>query len=155
MCLMISMFTIHNGSFHSIHTDNVGVECRNFPLHYELNQIITFPTSISDAPNQFSSLIDLFLTSIPELCTPTQLPPLGSSDHCVVCVSIDMPLKSSTEVPFHRPIFRYAQADWDSFRSYIADGPSQPAFERRNDVETTPSLNVDMTSKLSRNGDAR
>ena len=126
-------FNVHHVQWltHSNHTDNVGVECFNFSLAYELKQIIPFPTRVPDTANHFPSLLDLFLTSVPEFCTPTRLPPLGSSDHCVVSVSIDMPSKCSSEVPFHRTSYRYAQADWDNFRSYIADGPFNFFFKFR------------------------
>ena len=110
-------FNVHHVQWltHSNHTDNVGVECFNFSLAYELKQIIPFPTRVPDTANHFPSLLDLFLTSVPEFCTPTRLPPLGSSDHCVVSVSIDMPSKCSSEVHFHRTSYCYAQADWDNF----------------------------------------
>ena len=131
-------FNVHHVQWlvHSNHTDNVGVECYNFSLAHELSQIVNFPTRIPDVPNQFPSLLDLFLTSIPEFCTPTQLPPLGSSDHCVISVSIDLPLKASNEVPFHRTSYRYAQADWDNFRSYIACGPFEHFFKFRASKST-------------------
>ena len=66
-------FNVHHVQWlvHSNHTDNVGVECYNFSLAHELSQIVNFPTRIPDVPNQFPSLFDLFLTSIPEFCTPT------------------------------------------------------------------------------------
>ena len=126
-------FNIHHVQWltHSNHTDNVGVECFNFSLAYELKQIIPFPTRVLDTANHFPSLLDLFLTYVPEFFTPTRLPPLGSSDHCVVSVSIDMPSKCSSEVPFHQTSYRYAQADWDNFRSYIAEGPFNSFFKFR------------------------
>ena len=132
-------FNVHHVQWlvHSNHTDNVGVECYNFSLAHELSQIVNFPTRIPDSPNQFPSLLDLFLTSIPEFCTPTQLPPLGSSDHCVISVSIDLPLKASNEVPFHRTSYRYAQADWDNFRSYIACGSFEHFFKFRASKSTS------------------
>ena len=126
-------FNVHHIPWltHSNRTDNVGVDCYNFSIAYELSQIISFPTRIPDSPNQFASLLDLFLTSVPEFCTPTQLPPLGTSDHCTISVSIELPVKASTEVPFHRTVYRYSQADWDNFRSYIADAPVKHFYKFR------------------------
>ena len=117
-------FNVHHVQWltDSNYTDVVGVECFNISLAYELNQIIPFPTRVPDAANHFPSLLDLFLTSVPEFCTPTRLPLLGSSDHCVVSLTIDMPSKCSHEVAFHGTSYRYAQADWDNIRSYISDG---------------------------------
>ena len=34
----------------------------------------------------------------------------------------------SKEVPFHRTIYRYSDADWDSFRSFVADMPREYIF---------------------------
>ena len=33
-------------------------------------------------------------------------------------------------MPFHRTIYRYADADWDSFRTFIADSPRHHIFKR-------------------------
>ena len=69
----------------------------NVIIFLSLMSLPRFPTRIPDIPGQFPSLLDLFLTSVPEFCTPTRLPPLGSSDHCVISISIDMTVKSTSE----------------------------------------------------------
>ena len=53
-------FIVHHVQWltHSNHTDNVGVECFNFSLDYELKQIVPFPTHVPDAANHFPSLLD-------------------------------------------------------------------------------------------------
>ena len=40
-------------------------------------------------------------------------PPLGNSDHVVVSVSIDFPINSKQDTPFHRVAYDYSRADWD------------------------------------------
>ena len=47
-------------------------------------------------------------------------PPLGNSDH-VVSVSVDFPLNSKWDVPFHRITYDYSSADWDGLRDYLRD----------------------------------
>ena len=134
---LLDVYITSCGRWDSNHADNVGVECFNFSLAFELKQIIPFPTRVPDTANHFPSLFDLFLTYVPEFCTPTRLSPLGFSDHCVVSVSIDMPSKCSSEVSFHRTSHSYTQADWDNFRSYIADGPFNLFFKFRTSKLTS------------------
>ena len=40
-------------------------------------------------------------------------PPLENSDHVVVTVSIDFPINSKHNVPFHCVAYDYSYADWD------------------------------------------
>ena len=53
-------------------------------------------------------------------------------------VRVDAKCKESTDVPFHRTIYRYSKADWDSFRSFIADVPITSIF--RNGASKITSL---------------
>ena len=109
---------------HSNKSDDAGVGCYEFALSHDLKQLIDYPTRIPDAENQFSSLLDLFLTSCPDECKPSPPhPPFGTSDHVVISVTVNFPPKQSTEVPFHRTVYRYRKADWDSFRFFLADMP--------------------------------
>ena len=48
-------------------------------------------------------------------------PPLGNSDHVVVSVSIDFPINSKQDSPFHRIACNYSCADWDGLRDYLRD----------------------------------
>ena len=56
--------------------------------------------------------------------------PLGTSDHSVVSIRVDARCKESPDAPFHRTIFRYDQAEWDNFRSFIADAPLSVFFNK-------------------------
>ena len=40
-------------------------------------------------------------------------PPLGNSDHLVVSISIDFPINSKQDTPFHRIAYDYCRADSD------------------------------------------
>ena len=47
--------------------------------------------------------------------------PLGNSDHVVVSVSIDFPLNSQQNVPFHHITDEYSQADRDSLHDHLGN----------------------------------
>ena len=56
-------------------------------------------------------------------------PPLGNSDHVVVSVSIDFPIDSKQDVPFHRVVYDYFRADWDGLRDHLRDVPWEDIFK--------------------------
>ena len=88
-------FNVHHTNWltHSRGTDRPGEGCYNFALSQDLTQIVSFPTRIPDCGGQEPSLLDLFLTTNPDICSATSYPPLGSSDHVVVSVSVDFKVK--------------------------------------------------------------
>ena len=56
-------------------------------------------------------------------------PPLGNSDHVVVSVSIDFPLNTKQDTPFHRMAYDYSHADWDGLRDHLRDVPWKDVFK--------------------------
>ena len=56
-------------------------------------------------------------------------PPLGNSDHVVVSVSIDFPINSKQDTPFHRVAYDYSRADWDGLRDHLRDVPWEDIFK--------------------------
>ena len=56
-------------------------------------------------------------------------PPLGNSDHVVVSVSIDFPINSKQDTPFHRVAYDYSRADWDGLRDHVRDVPWEDIFK--------------------------
>ena len=61
----------------------------NFPISYDLTQMVNFPTHIPDCDSQNPALLNLFLSSDASTCSTMAFLPLGSSDHVVVSVSIE------------------------------------------------------------------
>ena len=57
------------------------------------------------------------------------LPPLGNSDHVVVSVSIDFPVNSKQDAPFHGVAYDYSRADWDGLRDHLRDVPWEDIFK--------------------------
>ena len=55
--------------------------------------------------------------------------PLGNSDHVVVSVSIDFPINSKQDTPFHRVAYDYSRADWDGLCDHLGDLPWEDIFE--------------------------
>ena len=56
-------------------------------------------------------------------------PPLGNSDHVVVSVSIDFPINSKQDTPFHCMAYDYSRADWDGLRDHLRDLPWEDIFK--------------------------
>ena len=46
-------------------------------------------------------------------------PPLGNSDQVVVSVSIDFPINSKQDTPFHPMAYDYSRADWNGLRDHL------------------------------------
>ena len=57
----------------------------------DLTQMVNFPIRIPDYDSHSPALLDLFLSSDASICSTMTSPPLVSSDHVVVSVSIDFP----------------------------------------------------------------
>ena len=55
--------------------------------------------------------------------------PLDNSDHVVVSVSIDFPINSKQDAPFHRIAYDYSHADWDGLRDHLRDVPWEDIFK--------------------------
>ena len=76
-----------------------------------------------------SALLDLFLSSDASICSTMAFPPLGNSDHVVVSVSIDFPINSKQDTPFHRVAYDCSRADWDGLRDHLRDVPWEYIFK--------------------------
>ena len=57
------------------------------------------------------------------------LPSLGNSDHVVVSVSIDFPINSKRDAPFHRIAYDYSRADWDGLHDHLRDVSWEDIFK--------------------------
>ena len=56
-------------------------------------------------------------------------PPLGNYDHVVVSVSIEFPVNSKQDAPFHRVPYDYSRADWDGLCDHLRDVPCENIFK--------------------------
>ena len=63
--------------------------------------MVNFPTQITDCDSYSPALLHLFISSDASIYSTMPFPPLGGSDHVVVLVSIDFPLNSKRDAPFH------------------------------------------------------
>ena len=124
-------FNVHHKDWltYSGGTDRPGELCYNFSISNNLTQIVNFPTRIPDCDSHSPALLDLFLSSDASICSTMAFPPLGISDHVVVSVSIDFPVNSKQDAPFHRVAYDYSRADWDGLRDHLRDVPWEDIFK--------------------------
>ena len=56
-------------------------------------------------------------------------PPLENSDHNVVSVSIDFPMNSKQDTPFHYIVYDYSRVDWDGLNNHFRYVPWDDVFK--------------------------
>ena len=88
--------------------------------------MVNFPTQIPDCDFHSPAL---FLSSDASICSTMVSPPLGNSDHVAVSVSIDFPINTKPDAPFHRMAYDYSRADWDGVRDQLRDVPWEDILE--------------------------
>ena len=105
-------FNVHHKDWltYSGGTDRPGELCYNFSISNDFTQIVNFPTRIPDCDSHIPALLDLFISSDASICSAMAFPPLGNSDHVVVSVSIDFPINSKQDTPFHRMAYDCSRA---------------------------------------------
>ena len=69
--------------------------------------IINFPTWVPDCDFHSTVLLDLFISSEASICSTVAFPPLRNSDYVIVTVSIDFPINSKQDTPFHHVTYDY------------------------------------------------
>ena len=82
-------------------TDRPGEFWYNFSISNDHTWMVKFPTSIHDSDSHGSALLGLYISSNTIICSTMSFLPLGNSNQVVVSVSIDVPLNSKLDVPFH------------------------------------------------------
>ena len=88
--------------------------------------MVNFPTQTPDCDSHSPAL---FLSSDVSICSTMVSPPLGNSDHVAVSVSIEFPINSKRDAPFHRIAYDYSRADWDGLRDHLRDVPWEDIFK--------------------------
>ena len=70
-----------------------------------------------------NTVLDLFLFSDASICSAMAFAPLGNSDHVLDSVSIDFPLNSKLDTPFHYITYDYSLGVWDGLPDHLGDVP--------------------------------
>ena len=124
-------FNVHHKDWltYSGGTDRLGELCYNFSISNDFTQIVNFPTRIRDCDSHSPALLDLFISSDASICSTMAFPPLGNSDHVVVSVSIDFPINSKQDTPFHRVAYGYSRAGWNGLLDHLRDVPWEDIFK--------------------------
>ena len=90
--------------------------------------MFNFPTLIQDCDSHSPAVLDLLLSSDISICSTMAFSPLGTSDHVVLSVSIDVPSNSQQEALFHHIAYDYSHADWDGLCDHLRDVPWDDIF---------------------------
>ena len=122
---------IHNKDWltHSGGTDQPGELCYNFSISNDLTQMVNFPTRIPDCDSHSPALLDLLISSDASICSTMAFPPLGNSVHVVVSVSIDFPINSQRDAPFHGIAYDYSHTDLDGLCDHLRDVSCEDIFK--------------------------
>ena len=91
--------------------------------------MVKFPAWIPVCDSHSPALLHFFLSSEVSICSTTAFPPLGNSGHAVASVSIDFPLNSQQDAPFHLIAYDYSCADWDGLCDHSRDVPWEGIFK--------------------------
>ena len=131
MSLFLGTFDVDHKDWltYSGGTDRPGEFSYNFSILNDLTQIVNFPTRIPDCDSHSPVFLNLFISSDASICSAMAFRPLGNSDHSVVSVSINFPIKSNQEAPFHCVAYYYSGADWDGFHDHLRDVPWEDIFK--------------------------
>ena len=87
------------------------------------SSLCTVFDSISSNINEVLSINPSANVFDASICSTMAFPPLGNSDHVVVSVSIDFPINSKQDTPFHCVACDYSCADWDGLCDHLRDVP--------------------------------
>ena len=123
-------FNVHHKDWltYSGGTDRPGELCYNFSISNDITQIVDFPTRIPVCDSRSSALLIYFFLLM--LVFVLQwLSFFWETDHVVVSVSIDFPINSKQDTPFHRMAYDYSRADWDGLRDHLRDVPWEDIFK--------------------------
>ena len=84
---------------------------------------------IPDCDSHTPTLLDLFFFSEASICSTMAVAPLENADHVVVSVSIEFPINSIQDAPFHLLAYDYSYADQDGLRHHFRDAPLGDLFK--------------------------
>lgn len=139
---IVGDFNVHNIDWlkHSNKNDDEGREAETFAISHNLTQLVDEPTRIPDRQGDFASLLDLFLTSNPDLYTVTVQPPLGSSDHNLISATCELAIKTQ-EPQLPRKVWHYKSAKWRNLREFYLHFPwIDVCFKNRNTSESADEI---------------
>ena len=105
------------------------VDLVNSVISNNLTQIANFPAQIPDCDCHSPALLNLFISSDASIFSTMAFRSLGNSDHVVFSVSIEFPLNSHRDAPFHRIAYYYSHANWDGLWDHLRDVPWQDIFK--------------------------
>ena len=104
-------------------TDQTVEQTFNFAILHDLEQLVQFPTRISDRLGDTYNILDLFLTSNPSAYSVKLSCPLGSSDHNLISDTCSIIPVQRQNTPKRRCFWHFNSAKWEDLRQYHSDSP--------------------------------
>ena len=95
----------------------------------DITYMVNIPAQIPDFDSYSLALQYLFLSSDTIIYSTMAFHPLGNSDHVDISVSIEFPINSKQDIPFHCIACDYSCADWDDFCDHLRDVLWDDIFE--------------------------
>ena len=119
-----------------------GKNLENFTDVNSLTQHVLEPTRIT---LNSSSLLDVFLTNFPSLVKEVKVyAPIGSSDHCMISLKIDM--KRKKKKAYIRRMWEFKKANFELYRDKIRDTDWEECFNKYDIDEICKSVNENILS---------
>ena len=91
--------------------------------------MVNFATWIPDCGSHSPGSLNFLLSSEASIYSTMTFPPLENSDHVAVSVSINFPLNSQWDAPFHHIAYDYSCADCDHLCDHLQNAPWEDLFK--------------------------
>ena len=133
LLLLLGDFNDRCHSWDSPHSDSeLGLRLYNLIDNNGLKQIIDVPTRINDISN---SLLDLIIVDSEQMIIDSgTLPPVITSDHCVVYCHADLRVASSSS--YKRQIWDFNHADFEGLNTALCSTQFDEVYDRYTDIDS-------------------
>ena len=100
-------------------TSPAGCDTEAFAIVNDLKQLISEPTHIPDHSGDKANMLNLFLTSNPDIYScPTVDSPLGNYDQCLIMLQHNF-VSHQDRSSSSQKVFNYSKADGDSLQNFF------------------------------------
>ena len=142
--IVVGDFNVHHIDWlGSSSTDVEGTRAKLFADSHNLSQIVSQPTFIPHREDHHSNILDLCLTSVPNLMTANVERSIGNSDHCLVATSVQIVPPAETLPPLRR-IWNFSKGDYKGLGKFYKGFPwEMHCFSNYNNTNNSTSVDID------------